>query len=334
MKFIFTFAIIYLYTNGVSARVGCPKNYKPVLCGKMQEEYSNMCIAEQTGGFSKNDCVSKDQNGDPFYEYDPVICGPNSEFFDNIYLARQGGHDDAACTYVNDIMCPAIYDPVLCGPLKEFFSSTCEAEKFGYNKDKCKPEEETPDDDTFCAYVYDPVVCGPNNDFFSNMCEAEKGGYHQSECTREEHNDGDEDTFCPYIHDPMICRTGADQQEVFPNMCSALKHGGVSNENDCTCYEYEEIIHHMASFFGEENCKFSTPRVSNNADAEVWYDCYVYDGKALRGEVTAAHLTARGLMHENPVPQSLNVDRVSSSSQYFYDNNCGDFELTAKLLKF
>lgn len=161
-------------------------------------------------------------------------------------------------------------------------------------------------------------------------------------------------------YNPVVCTTfgdedGTTRREIHQNACAARLIGAFQDhENDCTCYEFEEIVSLMAIHFGEGKCQFITPRPVNERDAQVWYSCHTDDntddnfGDESEGtepdRILSAKLVASGILGDAPMPLYFTIDlnvenqpsriaMLPSSNSFGFQNDCTDYERADMFLR-
>jgi len=116
-----------------------------------------------------------------------------------------------------------------------------------------------------------------------------------------------------YIFITENTTTSTTNQELYQNLCTARTIGGFDDEenNQCTCYEFEELVHLMSEDFGEESCGYATPQPTSEEDAEVWYSCTssstTNDNDTKSRPMISAKLVATGILGYFPIPASFTI---------------------------
>ena len=219
--------------------------------------------------------------------------------------------------------------------------------------------EETSSD--FCQNdLTPPVICGINEEEFGNLCLAmNKGGFEEGDCTPIHaitftKSLTKPDIFCAIgsSYKPVVCTASEDEngtttREIHQNVCAARIIGGFQDEdNECTCYEFEDIVYLMSVRFGEDKCQFITPRPMNERDAQVWYSCHTGDHseETEPDRILSAKLVASGILGDAPMPLHFTIDlnienqpstiaMLPSSNSFGFRNDCTDYQRTEMFLR-
>ncbi len=223
---------------------------------------------------------------------------------------------------------------------------------------------EEPNSDLCHNDLTPPVICGTNADEFDNLCLAMKeGGFLEDDCTPKDVPNFVKALSPPGLlcaigssYKPVVCTatttttttstTTTTRREIHQNVCAARIIGGFQDtENECTCYEFEDIVYLMSMRFGEDNCQFVTPRPVSESDAQVWYSCNVSgNAESEQSHILGAKLVASGVLGDAPMPLYFNIDlnvenppsalsMLPSSSSFIFRNDCTDYQRAEMFLR-
>ena len=197
-------------------------------------------------------------------------------------------------------------------------------------------------------------LCGINEEEFGNLYLGRKeGGFEESDYSPKQTIIIDSQPSGVYLcnlynsYKPVVCETTTEwnipSQEIFPNICAAKTIGGFDDdENQCTCYEFKDLVYLMKIIFGEENCDYATPRPASEEDAQLWYSCSTNGNKDTKTRsILGADMISTGFYGETPIPASfivhINTEESSTtvppSNSIGFRNDCTDHQRAEMMFK-
>ena len=221
----------------------CTRQRRPVICGEMDCEYSNPCVA-RAAGYRFKECIRKADLDDLEVMNAPLFSGNRVE---QECKRPEPGR-----------VCFQVYEPVRCGAEEQCdYTNMCEAVASGYSKEECVAVDYLGDrnqyvpvvletqssssvnslrvgrptstaarmgceqPDALCTRQYQPVLCGhadtEDKCEYNNVCIANAAGYFNEECVYIEAEDEQQsasvirkeplplENMCPFSSADWIC---------------------------------------------------------------------------------------------------------------------------------